>query len=249
MFGARDGRFMALRPSSKPVDYLRLADALEALAYPARLELLDKLRAPQALSDIRLAPRRFQDGAKPAASSRQNVWWHLTKLEEADLVRAEAGESEGRAVQRYGVNAARLYAVTEELRSIVVLHAGRPAGDATGTLGAPSPGAAPAGPRLVLVHGVYEGKSFNLEPARKPERRWSIGRSRKADVCLDYDPFVSQENATVTEQGGRYTITDIAGSKNGTTVNWARLPRGGSHVLRPADVIGLGRSLLCFAPG
>jgi DNA-binding transcriptional ArsR family regulator len=244
-----DGSLMALRPGSKPVDYLRLADALEALAYPARLELLDKLRLPRAVSEIKLAPRRSHEGTKAAVSSRQNVWWHLSKLEEADLVRSEESDDEGRSVQRYSVNAARLYAVTEDLRRIVVMHAARPAGpDATGTLGESDPAEAPKGPRLVLVHGVYEGKSFALAPAKKPERKWTIGRARSTDVCLDYDPFVSQENALVTENDGVYSITDLEDSKNGTSLNWARMPRGSTRALQPADVIGVGRSLLCFAP-
>lgn len=233
---------------ARGVEYAVLADFLGALAYPARLELLDKLRFPHTLAEIRLAPHRQRAGTRPAAAaSRQTVWAHLAKLEEADLVRAEDTEDRGRRVRRWVVNSPKLYALTEELRRVSVMHAGRgPAMDATGTLAEPARAQAAKGPRLILVHGVYEGKAFSLDPQRAPAARWTIGRRRGLEVCLDYDPYVSQENSLLAEEAGRYTVTDLRGSKNGTSVNWVRLPRGGSQVLETGDILGVGRSLLSF---
>lgn len=238
--------------AQEPIDFVLLAEYLAALAYPARLELLEALRTPRTLGEIRLSPHRATPGTAPARSAaRPTVLAHLNKLVEADLIRAEKVPQAGREVPCYVVNPQKLYVLTEELRRITVQHAGRgPAGDMTGTLGSAPRVQAAKGPRLVLVHGAYEGKSFPLDRASGPEDSWVIGRKRGLAVSLDYDPYVSLENAVVAKRGdGRFVLTDLRESKNGTAVNWAPLPKGGSHVLEPADVIGLGRSLLNFTPG
>lgn len=231
-----------------PLDYEGLAEYLSALAYPVRLELLDVLRFPHALGEIRLQPRRGKAlGTATRPASRQAIHAHLGKLVDADLVRTDEGLLDGRMQVRYSVNPPRLYALTEELRRLSVIHAGRgPAGDATGTLWERDHPDAVRGPRLVLVHGVYEGKAFPLDASTAQDGRWTIGRRRGLGVALDYDPYVSLENAVVTERQGRFTLTDLPASKNGTFVNWALLPRGGSRELKAGDVIGVGRSRLCF---
>lgn len=238
-------------PPREPVDYALLAEFLRALGYPARVELLDILRTPRTLSDIRLAPHRAGAGGAPAARAmaRPTVLGHLQTLVDADLVRAEKVEQAGRTVPYYTVNPQKLYMLTEELRRITVQHAARaPAGEATGTLaGAPSP-AAVRGPRLVLVHGVYEGRAYPLDTATGPEGEWVIGRKKGLAVALDYDPYVSNENSVVLRREGAFWIRDLAGSKNGTLVNWAPLPRGGQRRLEATDIVGVGRSLLAFAP-
>lgn len=65
-------------------------------------------------------------------------------------------------------------------------------------------------------------------------------------VCLDYDPYVSLENAAVARAGDGFDVSDLPQSKNGTAVNWEVLPKGGRRELRPGDLIGVGRSLLLF---
>ena len=234
-----------------PIDYEGLADFLAALAYPVRLELLDVLRFPHALREIRLQPRRGHAGAGPVRpASRQAIHAHLGKLVDADLVRVHPGDAEGRTLLRYTTNPPKLYALTEELRRLSVITAGRgaAAGDVTGTLQEAAHPDAAFGPRLVLVHGVYEGKSFSLEDRTSQNGRWVVGRRRGLPVCLDYDPYVSLENAAVARMGKGFQLTDLAGSKNGTWVNWAMLPRGGSRLLKAGDIIGVGRSRLCFVP-
>jgi DNA-binding transcriptional ArsR family regulator len=231
------------------VDYDGLAEFLSALAYPLRLELLDKLRYPQALGDIRLAPRRELPGARPTRpASKQAIHAHLGKLMEADLVRTDLLEMpEGKDQLRYVVNPPKLYALTEELRSLSVMYAGRGSiGDATGTLQGRELPDAVRGPRLVLVHGVYEGKAFPLDAKAAHDGRWVIGRKRGLAVTLDYDPFVSVENAVVQAKGDGFLLTDLASSKNGTSVNWIPLAKGGSRPLRSGDIVGVGRSRLCF---
>jgi DNA-binding transcriptional ArsR family regulator len=235
-----------------PVDYANLADYLSALAYPVRLELLDKLRYPQALGDIQLSPLRASAGARPQRpASKQSIHAHLVKLIDADLVRTQRVDFEGREQLRYVVNPPKLYALTEELRRLSTMYAGRGGGvggDVTGTLMASDLPDAVKGPRLVLVHGVYEGKAFALDAKAGPEDRWILGRRRGLAVALDYDPFVSLENAVVERRGSQFVITDLPGSKNGTAVNWIPLAKGGSRALRSGDIIGLGRSRLSFVP-
>ena len=232
------------------VDYEALATFLASLAYPARLELLDTLRLPRTLGEIRLEPRRAGAPGEPSTiMARQTVQRHLDKLAEQDLVRVDETERGERGAAKYIVNPARLYAMIEELRRVSTLYAGVPgSADATGTLGRPRKRSRGAGPRLVLAHGVYEGKSFLLESSVPDRGQWTIGRDGRADIVLDYDPFISVENAMITHRDGAYHLRDLA-SKNGTFVNWEPLDVGQEIELHPADIIGVGRSLLVFAPG
>ncbi|HEV8360447.1 MAG TPA: FHA domain-containing protein [Candidatus Thermoplasmatota archaeon] len=231
------------RATADPVNYHRLAEGLDALGYPVRLELVNLLRFPHLLHEIRVSPQRGVGGDQRSAA-RQTVQRHLDKLVEVGLLRTEPVEEGGKSLRRYAANPQRLYALTEELRRTFSFEGAEPAGEATGTLPARAPPRPRKGPRLVLVHGMYEGKSFPLEGGE----RWVIGRRKGAAVCLDYDPFVSLENAAVLRGRGAYAVEDVPGSKNGTHVNWERLPPGGTCVLERGDIVGVGRSLLSFRP-
>ena len=241
---------MVARGAPAPIDYEDLGEALSALGYGTRLQLLDHLRMPHTVQEIILTPRRQRGPGAPArAAARQTVQFHIAKLVEAGLVREELVEQDGRAVHRYAVNPQKLYSLVEELRRLSVMRAARDAaGEGTGTLSpSPSPRAV-AGPRLVLVHGVYEGKSFALAAQTAREGRWGIGRKRDLAVCLDYDPYVSVENAHVTAAQGKHRLTDEPGSKNGTWLNWELLDKGATVELTAGDIVGVGRSLLCYRP-
>lgn len=240
---------MPERMSLQPVDHANLADLLGVLGNATRLELLEMLRLPHALADIQLTPRRGPAPADRAHASRSTVHEHLKKLEEVGLIRASETDRGGRAVKLFMADPPRLYALLEELRRVVALHAGHtPAGEATGTLrGAPRPKRG-SGPRLVLVHGLYEGRSYALDRSSLVADRWVIGRKTGLAVSLDYDPYASLENSYILSRGGRFVLHDFADSKNGTSVNWEPLPRGGSTPLHAGDVVGVGRSLLCFVP-
>jgi DNA-binding transcriptional ArsR family regulator len=246
----------AARPSSMQhghgpdVDYGSLAEFLSALAYPARLELLRILRFPHLVADIKLAPMRVEPGENPdRVASKQTIQAHLDKLVDADLVRVESAGEGTRRANVYTVNSQKVYAVTEDLRKVSTIYAGRGGvGEVTGTLGrSGGERTAAKGPRLVLVHGLYEGKSYPLDARADPQGEWLVGRRRDAAVSLDYDPYVSLENSLVRRDGDRILIEDAPESKNGTSVNWERLPKGRPHELKPADVIGVGRSLLVYA--
>lgn len=235
-------------PARPPVDHATLAEFLSALGYPMRLQLLELLRFPHTLGELKVAPRRREGGrAVERSAAKQTVKAHLDQLIEADLVRAEEQQVGGRSVPRYAVNAPKLYELTEELRRLSTMYAGGPPGEATGTLASGSAAHAATGPRLVLVHGVYEGKAFALDEASGPGGQWLIGRKRDLPVVLDYDPFVSLENAVVTRGAQGFAVADL-GSKNGTSVNWVPLAKGASRPLKAGDVIGVGRSLLVFIP-
>lgn len=241
---------MVARGAPAPIDYDGLGEVLSALGYGTRLELLEHLRVPHTVQEIVLTPRRQRGPGAPArTAARQTVQFHIEKLVEAGLVREELVEVDGRAMHRYAVNPQKLYSLVEELRRLSVLRAARDAtGEGTGTL---SPGPTPravTGPRLVLVHGVYEGKSFPLAPPTARDGRWGIGRKRDLAVCLDYDPFVSVESAHVTAAQGRHRLTDEVSSKNGTWLNWELLERGATVELTAGDIVGVGRSLLCYRP-
>lgn len=228
------------------VDYVVLADALAALGYPMRLELLDHLRFPHAISELRVAPTRNDaEGSRDRAVARQTVQYHLDKLVEGGFVKEDAAGAKG--ATRFVVSPQRLYAVIEELRALSHTFAGRGgSGDATGTI-AGGPAFEPlSGPRLVLVHGAYEGKQFPLGDASAADGKWIVGRRRGHAVALDYDPFVSLDNSVLVRDEKGYLVQDLPGSKNGTTVNWNRVPKTGSVRLARGDLVGAGRSLLLF---
>ena len=57
---------------------------------------------------------------------------------------------------------------------------------------------------------------------------------------------MSARNSFIAQDRKGFVIRDAPESKNGTAVNWALLPEGGSQQFKGGDVIGVGRSLLCF---
>jgi len=232
------------------VDYAQLEGYLKGLAYANRLELLELLQQPRTLDEIHLQPSIAQAGINPDRPiTRQAVQNHLDRLIEMGLVQVGTTERKGkRPMNEYRVDHSRLFAVVEDLRKLATIESGAPLDPYT-TIEAPH-GKSPAwieGPKLVLVHGVNEGKAFPLRLAdAKSPRGWVIGRGKECQVRLAYDPFVSTENAEVlrTEQGFR--LLDLRTSRNGTFLNWRRLPVGAEVPLGCGDVIGVGRSLLVF---
>ena len=233
-----------------PIDYDLLAQRLAALAYPARLELLRLLRHPQPVSDVELRPRRLGVGENPERSaSRQTVALHLDKLEDAGFVRRDTVEVEGRRQNRYQTNPRRFYEVIEELRRVQVFQAGADPESTTTLEGGGPDVPRRRGPCLVIVHGLYDGKTFSLSPETSGERGWLIGRKRDLAVSLDYDPFVSVENSLVTLRRGQYHVEDLEGSKNGTSVNWEPLAPNLPRRLATGDIVDVGRSRLLFLQG
>lgn len=242
-----DGGGVARGPE---VEFDQLSEYLKALANPNRLELLWQLRFPRTVSEISLTPKRAETGGNPdRLISRQAVERHLQVLESIAVVRTLPATREGRPVDEYVVNHANVFAIIEELRKLTLIKPHAPM-DPLATVNAENRIAAgPAqakGPRLILVGGVYEGKTFPLTPGPAHEVGWVIGRREDCDVRLDYDPFVSHENTRIVHHAGRYFVEDNVQSRNGTLLNYEPMPRGGRLPLETGDLVGVGRSLLLF---
>lgn len=104
-----------------------------------------------------------------------------------------------------------------------------------------------AGPKLILVHGFYEGNAYQLRENRTDRARgWIVGRNADARVPLTSDPYVSFENSEIVPLRDGYKLLDLRTARNGTHLNWERLPVGGEVPLLSGDVIGVGRSRLLF---
>lgn len=229
------------------LDFDKLEEYLSALAYGSRLELLNILRVPRGIQDIRVAPRRLRAGENPErAVARQTIQGHLDKLMDIGVVLCrDAPDKRGK---EYLVNPQKLYQILEELRKVGTVAADAPVTtDETVDLAASRAAPQPRGPRFLLVHGLHEGKAFPLRREDLAEGRgWLIGRREGLHVSLDYDPYVSSENAEVVQAGDEYALVDLRSSKNGTQLNWRRLGRDERAVLSSGDVVGVGRSLLVF---
>lgn len=234
------------------VNKQHLALVLEALGNENRLDLLEQLRTPRTVSEIELSPGQTREGENPdRPMSRQGIRVHLQRLSEIGVVYARKARRGGVVVDEYALNHPRIFALLEDLRSLGALQsegAELPGAEPTLEGKLPSPSSRTAQPRLTLVKGLHEGRSFPLTgPTRDgPERGWVIGRRSDLAVALDYDPFVSSQNSEVTLEGGAYRLHDLRSNRNGTYLNWQRLPKGGTAALTQGDVIGVGRSLLVF---
>lgn len=223
-----------------------LARSLNALAHPSRLALLRQLRTPRTLREIQLRTGAAADDVGRSIS-RQAVREHLDRLLAIGVVHAREATRDYGETTEYSLSHQALYALSEEFRGLARL---RPASEPVAATMARRPGApeprAPEGPCLVLVKGLDEGRTFPLAPPGVGRRQWTLGRRRGLDVSLDFDPFVSTENALIVWEDGTFTIEDLPDSRNGTSVNFVTLPKGERRSLRTSDVIGIGRSLLVF---
>lgn len=243
--------FVPSRKCLVPEDLDRLEHYLKVLGSASRLGLLSQLRTPRTIDEVELeaSPAQRANARPERPISRQAVQHHMDQLVEAGLVRVREARRPGRrALYEYVTDRARLFAVTEELRRLSAVPASTRL-DPTRTMGLPqrSEHAAGEGARLVLVHGAEEGRTFPLTPNRRAEPRgWVIGRASGVAVPLEYDPYVSTENAEIVRVGGSHRLLDLRTARNGTWLNWQRLDVGAETPLRTGDVIGVGRSLLLF---
>lgn len=236
----------------RAIDHERLADALKSVAYPSRLRLLLLLREPRTIDEIRLTPasaRRPGNTDRPI--SRQAVLEHLHQLAEEGLVRSAPAKKASRSTQlEYVAIRPQLYALLESFRELVEDPSPGFSGAQETALASSRFGSSEhKGPRLVLAHGASPGRVFPLlGHATGRGRGWIIGRKETSHVCLDYDPFVSSENAEILRRGDTFQLLDLRTAKNGTFHNLAQLSVGSTVDLRRGDIIGVGRSLLVFLP-
>lgn len=237
-------QFVDLEASAPQDD--ALSRSLNALAHPSRLALLRQLRTPKTLREIQLRSQAPDEAGR--SISRQAVREHLDRLIAIGVVHARETQRDYGETTEYSLNHQSLFAIAEEFRGLARL---RPATEPIAATverrpGSPEPERSD-GPCLVLVKGLDEGRSFSLPaPAGGGRRQWSIGRRRGLEVSLDFDPFVSTENALVVLENGRYYVQDLPDSRNGTTLNFHALSKGEKRELRVSDVIGVGRTLLMF---
>lgn len=230
-------------------DVARLAEYLRVLGNPNRLEMLHALRSPRSVRDIELRPESVRDGENPErAISHQAVRDHLARLRAIGVLVVERVERDGGVVDEYVLNHPKLFAIVEELRALGELRSAVKAEpEATLGAGAPARRVEAPGPHFVLVRGQGEGRVFPLRRENlAADRGWVVGRKPGLAVSLDYDPFVSSENAEVLHDGRGFVLRDIPASRNGTRVNFETLARGGTALLRHGDVVGVGRTHLVF---
>lgn len=219
----------------------RLCAALDAMSNPLRVALLRELRTPKTLTEIAL---HAEDATRPDESrllARQTVKVHLDRLLAPGLVVATETERLGRATLEYTLNNAMVFAYAEELRELAKVRPSTEPDVATLDQPGAEPSPAEQRPALVMVKGLEEGRVFPLSPQAD---RWMVGRAASCAVALHYDPYVSGENALVSRVGDGYVVQDVGRSRNGTHVNFRRLPPGASAPLRNADLLGVGRTLL-----
>lgn len=233
-------------PEETP-DFDELEDALRVVGYRARLEILHQLRYPKAIGDLRVAARQRTGGHAASLMARQSVAEHLQKLVDLGVVRTPpANGVEG--PREFVVNTQRFYQIVEDFRSVGTILATRTAASMDDTVdrsGSLPPVKPVSGPRLVLAHGLLEGKAFPLVEATQEDGAWWIGRRTGCAVTLDYDPFVSLRNSAIVHAEGEWVVRDSGQSRNGTRVDWQAVDDKG-HALRPGNIVGVGRSLLVF---
>lgn len=218
-----------------------LANALNALASPTRLQILRALRTPRALAEIHV---RAPEGERNIA--RQTVREHLNKLIQVGMVASrEVDRSYGDTVE-FVANHQTIFALSEEMRALSRV---RPIVEPdAATVHAPTaPKPIEPGARLVVVKGLDEGTAFDLRPPAPPARgEWLVGRRRGVAVSLDFDPYISSENSRIVWEGGAHVVEDLPGSRNGTSVNFQPLARGERRALAHGDVVGVGRCILVY---
>lgn len=225
--------------------YESLADHLDLLASPSRLEILHALRTPKVVSEIDVSRSVTREGERRERPlSRQAVSQHLDKLEEAGLVRRVASK-EKTTGDAYILAHERVFALVDEVRNLAKLRpilSQSPVVDETQEGGVPAAAdQLPDPPRLMVAYGRDDGVAYGLHGGD----RWVVGRGPDCDVQLDYDPYLSTEHCAVERRGGGFVVEDMD-SSNGTWVNWEQLDPGEPWALTPGDLVTAGRSILVF---
>lgn len=100
-------------------------------------------------------------------------------------------------------------------------------------------------PFLVFRDAAEKQALVNLPPESE---RLTVGRAAGSDVCLDFDPEVSDLHAELERIREHWVLVDDGLSKNGSFVNGSRV--SGRRRLRDGDALRFGSTaVLFFSPG
>lgn len=163
-----------------------------------------------------------------------------------ELVTRIPGDVSPRGDQ-YVLNHERMFAMVDQIRTLSKLRpVTGPEATPHATMDQESAREArlPPPPRLLVAYGRDEGLAFPL--AGPLGSRWRVGRGPGCEIRLDYDPFSSAHNSTVERTSEGFRIHDQLPNRNGTWVNWSRLPPGSSLTLAAGDLVTVGRTVLAF---
>lgn len=220
-------------PTRLPPETVALAHDLRALAEPPRLHLLASLATP----------RTPDEAAFILGSTAEEAKTHLEALATAGLVRRTPGRRGPAPVTEYALTAQRIFAVGEEVTRLAQSQPDEDLSQTRAVMKASRGTGAllKLGPALVVVHGLKAGAVHTLTGAGP----WTLGRDAACNIPLDYDPFASSHHAEVRGAPGKHVLVD-GRSRNGTFVNFERIPAGGEVALASGDVIGLGKTLLVY---
>jgi pSer/pThr/pTyr-binding forkhead associated (FHA) protein len=96
-------------------------------------------------------------------------------------------------------------------------------------------------PFVVFRRGAGEQVIAGLSPESE---RLTVGRAGSSDVCLDFDPEVSDLHAELERIGEQWVLVDDGLSKNGSFVNGERV--SGRRRLREGDALRFGSTAVVF---
>lgn len=210
---------------------------LKVLGQSSRLEIIEALREPRTIGEIRVKTSgRLALASGERVLTRQGIRAHLERLIEIGLVRQVLSTRPGRrGAVEYQIDPRGFFALVEELRELTASVCGEAPLEPCGSL--------EGRPRLVLVRGIPEGKSFELRQESVGPHGWTIGSQPSSVVALEYDPFAPAAAAEIGPEGNGYRITSGA---PGVALNWRALRVGEASHLSSGDVVKVGRSLLVF---
>lgn len=230
-------------------DLTELLSKLKAVSDENRFRLLEDLKKPRTINDIHLTAETDAESYRgDRRLTRQGIQYHLDILREAELVTANLEKREGRMMNVHRVDPCGLFVFWEQLGDLVSRLGSDQAGTEHPTRDLEEQTRKwPQEPRLVLTHGLMNGRAFGL--SGKPSsahRGWIIGRSPKAEITLPYDPYISAEDTEIIPSEDGYKVLDLRTSTNRTQINDRTLDFGGQARLDRGDLIQIGRSQLLY---
>ncbi len=191
-------------------------------------------------------PRTIETVALNLGVTRQSARAHLRLLEDEGLVVRRRARPGAGAMSEYSLVLPRLFTIQEAFAQLGRLEPVlEDAADFRTMLDPPEGRSVVAAPepvaKLEIVYGMRIGQAVRLEGGGP----WLVGRDPVADLCLDYDPYVSTRHAEIFHGDEGYWLRDLY-SANETAVDGRPLPPGEAIPLAPASIISVGHTRLVF---